>query len=311
MTTKDEALKQALEALEFSKSYLDDLADVHGTSKKAKPGSTAWNVDRAIAALREALAQKDEQEPVVVLLPSEAISLSVDAKLAHDQCRAVAHLANSFAEVYAARAAIVAHDAKLSDLIGDASASAMEWLGDELNAMDAATEDDGWLDPIFEAAQKRWPQQPPRRPQKDEHEPVAEITADDMGRPFNAIRIGAHFYKEIPPVGTKLYTALPERQPHNLNCTVFVYRHRETGAIRALYTEDARAMTGRDDYEHVASLDPRMWIEHHFDDAAKERQPLTDEQIKGLIEEGVFFGNCKEIVRAIEAAHGIGVEHDA
>lgn len=49
--------------------------------------------------------------------------------------------------------------------------------------------------------------------QKDEHEPVAEITADDMGRPFNAIRIGAHFYKEIPPVGTKLYTAPPKRQP--------------------------------------------------------------------------------------------------
>ena len=71
---------------------------------------------------------------------------------------------------------------------------------------------------------------------------------------------------------------------HNLNCTVFVYRHRETGAIRALYTEDARAMTGRDDYEHVASLEPRMWIEHHFDDAAKERQPLTDEQRYALIE---------------------------
>ena len=39
--------------------------------------------------------------------------------------------------------------------------------------------------------------------------------------------------------------------------------------------------------------------------APPKRQPLTDEQIKGLIEEGVFFGNCKEIVRAIEAAHGI------
>ena len=213
MTTKDEALKQALDALEYSKSYLDELADLHGTSKRAKPGSTSWNVNRAITACREALAQKDEQEPVVVSLPSEALSLSGDAKLAHDQCRAVVQLANSFAEIYAARAAIVAHDAKLSDLIGDASASAMEWLGDELNAMDAATEDDGWLDPIFEAAQKRWPQQPPRRPQKDEHEPVAEITADDMGRPFNAIRIGAHFYKEIPPVGTKLYTAPPKRQP--------------------------------------------------------------------------------------------------
>ena len=42
--------------------------------------------------------------------------------------------------------------------------------------------------------------------------------------------------------------------------------------------------------------------------APPKRQPLTDEQIKGLIEEGVFFGNCKEIVRAIEAAHGIGAE---
>ena len=172
MTTKDAALKQALDALEYSKSYLDELADVHGTSKKAKPGSTSWNVNRAIIACREALAQKDEQAlHAGAAVPSEAISLSGDAKLAHDQCRAVAHLANSFAEVYAARAAIVAHDAKLSDLIGDASASAMEWLGDELNAMDAATEDDGWLDPIFEAAQKRWPQQPPRWPQKDEQEP--------------------------------------------------------------------------------------------------------------------------------------------
>ena len=64
MTTKDKALKQALDALEYSKSYLDELADVHGTSKKAKPGSTSWNVNRAIIACREALAQKDEQEPV-------------------------------------------------------------------------------------------------------------------------------------------------------------------------------------------------------------------------------------------------------
>ena len=59
---------------------------------------------------------------------------------------------------------------------------------------------------------------------------------------------------------------------HNLYATVFVYRHRETGAIRALYMDDARAMIGRDDYEHVATLEPRMWIEHHFDDAAKERE---------------------------------------
>lgn len=44
-------------------------------------------------------------------------------------------------------------------------------------------------------------------------EPVGEITAEDMGRPFNAIRIGTHFYKEIPPVGTKLYTSPPASKP--------------------------------------------------------------------------------------------------
>ena len=59
---------------------------------------------------------------------------------------------------------------------------------------------------------------------------------------------------------------------HNLCATVFVYRHRETGEIRALYVDDARAMIGRDDYEHVATLEPRMWIEHHFDDAINERE---------------------------------------
>ena len=39
---------------------------------------------------------------------------------------------------------------------------------------------------------------------------------------------------------------------------------------------------------------------------AQDCQPLTDKQIEVLIEDAVFLGNCKEIVRAIEAAHGIG-----
>lgn len=90
--------------------------------------------------------------------PVEAHQLHGDAKLAHDQCRAVVSLASSVAEVYAARAAIVEHDNSLADLIGYASAAAMEWLGDEMNAMDAATEEDEWIDPIFDTAQERWPQ---------------------------------------------------------------------------------------------------------------------------------------------------------
>ena len=102
--------------------------------------------------------------------------------------------------------------------------------------------------------------------QKDEQEPVAEITADDMGRPFNAIRIGAHFYKEIPPVGTKLYTA------------------------------------------------------------TSKRKPLTDEQIREIVDSGDYLGmvfadgtkgialdkvTVCDFARAVEAAHGIGGQHDA
>ena len=59
---------------------------------------------------------------------------------------------------------------------------------------------------------------------------------------------------------------------HNLDATVFVYRHRETGEIRALYVDDARAMNYRPDYEHVATLEPRMWIQAHYDDARTERE---------------------------------------
>lgn len=36
-----------------------------------------------------------------------------------------------------------------------------------------------------------------------------------------------------------------------------------------------------------------------------EREHLTDEQIKDLQDDGVFLGTCRQIVRAIEAAHGI------
>ena len=86
--TKDEALKQALDALEYSKSYLDELADLHGTSKRAKPGSTSWNVNRAITACREALAQKDEQEPVPQLKRIHPLDVPLEVFLADLSTRA-------------------------------------------------------------------------------------------------------------------------------------------------------------------------------------------------------------------------------
>lgn len=39
-----------------------------------------------------------------------------------------------------------------------------------------------------------------------------------------------------------------------------------------------------------------------------ERELLTDEQIKDIQDDGVFLGTCRQIVRAIEAAHGIRKE---
>ena len=58
----------------------------------------------------------------------------------------------------------------------------------------------------------------------------------------------------------------------NPDATVYVYRHRETGAITALYSDAALDMLYQTDHEHVATLEPRAWIEHHFDDAKTERE---------------------------------------
>jgi len=57
MLESDEALlRQALEALQFSSEYLDELgAKLFPKSKSAKPGSTAWHVQKAMAALRARL----------------------------------------------------------------------------------------------------------------------------------------------------------------------------------------------------------------------------------------------------------------
>lgn len=97
------------------------------------------------------------QAQAVVEVPAPQQELVGDASMAHEQCRAVVHLALMLAEVYAANAAIVAHGPNLADQIGYASARALEWIGDELNATDATAEDDEWVDPIIEAAQERWP----------------------------------------------------------------------------------------------------------------------------------------------------------
>jgi len=57
----------------------------------------------------------------------------------------------------------------------------------------------------------------------------------------------------------------------NLNATVFVFRHRQTEQIRCEYIS-AAAEVRVQEWEHVATLDPRMWIQYHWNDQADERE---------------------------------------
>lgn len=78
------------------------------------------------------------------------------------QCRAVVHLAKALAETHEGIAAIIeaGHAGDLLDKVGRDTAFIMEALGDMLNEMDAVDDQrDEWLTPVFEEAQRRWPQE--------------------------------------------------------------------------------------------------------------------------------------------------------
>ena len=54
-------------------------------------------------------------------------------------------------------------------------------------------------------------------------------------------------------------------QPHNIEASVFVYEHRQTGEVRAEYLNAALALGHEDEHwRHVATLEPRMWIQAHW-----------------------------------------------
>ncbi len=58
---------------------------------------------------------------------------------------------------------------------------------------------------------------------------------------------------------------------HKLDAAVFVYRHRETQNIAARYLENVSELHNSKEWEHVATLEPRMWIECHYNDAIKTK----------------------------------------
>lgn len=81
------------------------------------------------------------------------------------QCRAVAHMAGAIARVYSDYERLFANDQlddaldSLVEIKGEDSAELMQILGDILNGMDAATDEDEWMTPVFEAANSMWPRQ--------------------------------------------------------------------------------------------------------------------------------------------------------
>lgn len=90
---------------------------------------------------------------------------------------------------------------------------------------------------------------------------------------------------------------------HNLDATVFVYKHKATDEVKAFYTNDAFVVDKNSDYEHVATLEPRMFIQEHYAALERERQwvGLTVGDL-AQIESDAFWqvGNHMAIALAVE-----------
>ena len=64
-------------------------------------------------------------------------------------------------------------------------------------------------------------------------------------------------------------------QTHNLAATVFVYQLKETGQIKCEYLDKAKDFEEDNAWEHLATLEPRMWIEYNY---AKVSQPKVEQE---------------------------------
>jgi hypothetical protein len=71
-----------------------------------------------------------------------------------------------------------------------------------------------------------------------------------------------------------IHTCSP--QANRLDATVFVYRHKPTGNTVALYHEDALHAAKRNDLEHLATLEPRAWIEAHYEQVSGAADPVQE-----------------------------------
>jgi hypothetical protein len=52
---------------------------------------------------------------------------------------------------------------------------------------------------------------------------------------------------------------------NNPDAIVFVFRHK-SGRVKATYPEQTFAILENEEYEHIATLEPRLWIQAHYDE---------------------------------------------
>ena len=68
---------------------------------------------------------------------------------------------------------------------------------------------------------------------------------------------------------------------HNLEATVFVYKSKTEGSIRAEYMEGARGLD-KDEWIHLATLEPRLWIQYHYEDVEKIALKVKEMGMQGF-----------------------------
>ena len=68
----------------------------------------------------------------------------------------------------------------------------------------------------------------------------------------------------------------PAREALNVSATVFVYRHYKDKTIKAKYYSEAKLLEDSADWEHIATINPRMWIECHYAEVEALAQPVQE-----------------------------------
>lgn len=101
------------------------------------------------------------------------------------------------------------------------------------------------------------------------------------------------------------------RDLQKTEATVFVYRHKTTGIVKAHYIEAALNFEETAEWEHVATLNPRAWIEFNYsvaeqrDDllaALKALEDACDKRVSCLSREAYLVAErCKGMKDALNA----------